>query len=318
MTRPDARPSSQPSPGVPGERELRARLWKLQSVAAPYLFVAPFVLLFCGFFLYPLGRSLWLAFHKTVGPQREILVGFDNFRFLLQDKLFHLAVFNTLVYAVLFVLLQIPLALGLAILLNDRRVIGRSIFRFAFFSTHLVGGVYVAILFSQVLSRNGLLNRVLSGLLLGDVRVDWLGEKYLTIVVLLMAGLWLSVGWAMIYFLAALQSVDRELYEAAEVDGAGPWSRFWHVTLPGIKPVMAFMALVGLIGAFQLFELPYVLYGQSAGPVNSGLTIVMHQFVTGIGTRDLGYASAIGWALVLLVTGVALAARIVPGLGRGK
>jgi ABC-type sugar transport system permease subunit len=283
---------------------MRQRLWKLQSVAAPYFFVAPFVLLFCGFLLYPLLRSLWLTFHKTVGPQREVFVGLDNFRFLLADRLFWLAVFNTFVYAIAFVLLQIPLALGLAIVLNDKRVVARSVFRFAFFSTHLVGGVFVAILFSQVLSRNGLLNKVLS--VFGDVRIDWLGEPYLTIVVLLMAGLWLSVGWAMIYFLAALQSVDRELYEAAEVDGAGPWARFWNVTLPGIKPVLVFMSLVGLIGAFQLFELPWVLYGQTSGPVNSGLTIVMHQFITGMGTRDLGYASAIGWALVLIVTSVAV------------
>jgi ABC-type sugar transport system permease subunit len=285
---------------------LRSRLWKLQSVAAPYVFVAPFVVLFCCFLIYPLGRSLWLAFHKTVGPRREVFVGFDNFWFLSQDRLFHLSVFNTFTYAVLFVALQVPLALGLAIVLNDRRVVGRSLFRFAFFSTHLVGGVFVAILFSQVLSRAGLLNRALSAIGFTEVRIEWLGEKYLTIVVLLLAGLWLSVGWAMIYFLAALQAVDRELYEAAEVDGAGPWARFRHITLPGIKPVLLFLSLVGLIGAFQLFELPYVLYNQSAGPVNSGLTIVMYQFITGFGVGDLGYASAIGWALVLIVTAVAL------------
>lgn len=285
---------------------MRSRLWKLQSVAAPYLFVAPFVVLFCCFLIYPLGRSLWLAFHKTVGPRREVFVGLDNFWFLFQDRLFQLSVFNTLTYAVLFVALQIPLALGLAIVLNDKRVVGRSLFRFAFFSTHLVGGVFVAILFSQVLSRAGLLNKTLSLLAFTDVRIEWLGEKFLTIAVLLMAGLWLSVGWAMIYFLAALQAVDKELYEAAEVDGAGPWARFWHVTLPGIKPVLTFMSLVGLIGAFQLFELPYVLYNQSAGPVNSGLTIVMYQFITGFGVGDLGYASAIGWALVMIVTAVAL------------
>ncbi|MFT3789026.1 MAG: sugar ABC transporter permease [Tepidisphaeraceae bacterium] len=283
---------------------MRSRLWKLQVVLAPYLFVAPFVCVFAGFLLYPLGRSLWLAFHKTLGPRKEVFVGFGNFRFLSHDALFGWAATNTALYAILFVALQIPLALGLAIILNDKRVFARSAFRFAFFSTHLVGGVFVAILFSQVMSPTGLLNRTLSFITFHRVQIAWLDEKFLTLVVLLMAGLWLSVGWAMIYFLAALQSVDRELYEAAEVDGAGPWQKFRHVTLPGIKPVLTFLALTGLIGAFQLFELPYVLYGQTSGPVNSALTIVMHQFVTGFGTGDLGYASAIGWALVLIVSGL--------------
>jgi ABC-type sugar transport system permease subunit len=280
--------------------------WTFQQRAAPYLFVAPFVLLFLVFLLYPLLRSLWLTFHKTVGPMREVFVGFDNFAFLATDLLFWLAVANTTVYALGYIALQIPISLGLAVLLNGNRILARSAFRFAFFSTHLVGGVFVAILFSQVLSKDfGLLNQTLSVLtwLVGaePVAINWLDNRYLTLVVLIMASLWLNAGWGMVYFLAALQSVDRELYEAAEVDGASPRQRFWHITLPGIKPVMVFMTLTGLIGAFQLFELPYVLYNQSAGPLNSGLTIVMYLFTTGFSVRNLGYASAVGWALVLIV-----------------
>jgi ABC-type sugar transport system permease subunit len=110
----------------------------------------------------------------------------------------------------------------------------------------------------------------------------------------------------MIYLLAALQGVDRELYEAAQVDGAGRWARFWHVTLPAIAPVLRFLILVGVIGAFQLFELPYVLFGQSAGPAGFGITIVMYLFVTGFRVGDLGYASAVGWALVIILLAVSL------------
>jgi arabinosaccharide transport system permease protein len=108
------------------------------------------------------------------------------------------------------------------------------------------------------------------------------------------------VGYPMIYFLAALQSVDKELYEAASVDGAGKWSQFWNVTLPGIWPVVVFMILVGTIGAFQLFELPYVLF-QGPGPNGRGMTIVMYLFMMGINAGDLGYASAVAWGLVVII-----------------
>ncbi len=109
----------------------------------------------------------------------------------------------------------------------------------------------------------------------------------------------------MIYFLAALQAVDANLYEAAEVDGAGAFSRFWHITLPGIRPVMVFMVLFGLIGGFQLFELPFVLL-QGAGPQYAGLTIVMYLFNTGFLAGNLGYASTIGWALTVIIILAAL------------
>ena len=111
----------------------------------------------------------------------------------------------------------------------------------------------------------------------------------------------ISVGYGMIYFLAALQGVDRELYEAAEVDGAGRWDRFRHVTLPGLKPVLRFLVLVGLIGAFQLFELPFVLFGQTAGPAGYGSTIVMYLYFMGFDAGDAGFASAVGWVLVAII-----------------
>jgi len=271
------------------------------------LFVAPFVVLFCAFMLYPLARSLMLSFHKTVGPRHEIFVGLENFRFLLRDRYFWLAVANTTAYTIVFLALQIPLSLGLALLLNGKNVICRSVYRFAFFSTHLVGQVFVAVLFSQLLSpRGGLVNAIVARIVGHDVEINWLGDPNLVLPAMLIAGLWLSVGFGMIYFLAALQAVDHELYEAAHVDGAGRWSSFWHITLPGIRPVLVFIILVGTIGAFQLFELPWVLFNQSAGPDSRALTIVMYLFQTGFQLNDLGYASAIGWMLVIMVMAVAV------------
>jgi ABC-type sugar transport system permease subunit len=296
---------------------LRSRFWSLQHRAAPYLFVLPFALLFLCFTLYPLVRSLVLSTYKTVGPRHEIFAGLDNYRFILGDRLFWLAVTNTVSYTIAFLCCQIPLALGLALLLNSKRVWGRSAFRFAFFSTHLVGNVFVAVLFAQLLSpRSGLVNLAISKLIGRQVEISWLGNPNLAMPSVLIAALWLSVGFGMIYFLAALQAVDQELYEAAEVDGAGPLSKFWHVTLPGIRPVLIFMILVGTIGAFQLFELPWVLFQQTPGPDQRGLTIVMYLFQMGFQVNDLGLASAVGWMLVLMILVVALLQLKVSGATR--
>jgi ABC-type sugar transport system permease subunit len=117
------------------------------------------------------------------------------------------------------------------------------------------------------------------------------------------------VGFNMVYFLAALQNVDRSIEEAAIVDGAGPWQRFRHVTIPAIRPVAGFVVLLSIIGSFQLFELPFVLLNNTAGPDNRGLTIVMYLYQTGFEIGDLGYASAIGWSLAILLMILAVALR---------
>ena len=285
----------------------RARLWALQHRFAPYLFVAPFVILFLCFMIYPLARSIVLSMYKTAGPNHLRFVGISNYLFLLKDRLFYIAVGNTFYFTIVMLLLQIPLALGLAMLLNSKRIFGRSLFRFAFFSPHLVGQVFVAIIFTLLMAqRHGLVNRMTGALLpfVGS-EIDWLGRPELAMPTIVMAALWLSVGYGMVYFLAALQSVDIELYEAAEVDGAGKWRRFWRVTVPGIRPVLVFMVLVGTIGSLQLFELPYVLF-QGSGPNYSALTIVIYLFQTGFETGDIGYASAVGWALVVVIGVVAM------------
>lgn len=128
---------------------------------------------------------------------------------------------------------------------------------------------------------------------------------------LIVAGMWMYVGFNMVYFLAALQNVDRSIEEAALVDGAGPWQRFRHVTIPAIRPVAGFVVLLSIIGSFQLFELPFVLLNNTAGPDNRGLTIVMYLYQTGFEIGDLGYASAIGWSLAILLMILAIGLRLV-------
>lgn len=274
--------------------------YRLQRKTAPYVFLLPFVLLFSIFSFYPLVKSFILAFFITSGPNSRVFVGLDNFRFLLSDPDFAKAVTNTATYAFFSVFLQLPLSLGLALLVNRKWLRGRNFFRLAFFAPNLVGQVFVAVLFSVIfLPKFGLLNRFLFWLASVPLDTKWLQDPSLVMPALVLTSLWMHVGFNMIYFLAALQAVDKDLYDAANVDGANPWQRFRHVTLPGIRPVAALVVTLATIGSFQLFELPYVMLGQTPGPANSGLTIVMYLYVNGFEAGDLGYAATVGWALAL-------------------
>lgn len=286
---------------------MTARYFRYQQKMAPYLFVAPFVLLFLLFGLYPLVKSLVLAFYVTNGPKSHRFVGLENFRYLLGDPNFHKALWNTSVYAFFSVFLQLPVALGLALALNSRLVKARNLFRLSFFSPNLVGQVFVAVLFTVIfLPEFGLLNRFLHAMAGLPKDIKWLQNPELVMPALVMTSLWMYVGFNMIYFLAALQAVDKNLYEAALVDGAGAFQRFLNVTLPAIKPVAIFVLVLATIGSFQLFELPFVLLQQTPGPDNSGLTVVMYLYINGFESGDLGYASTVGWTLALLILAVSL------------
>jgi ABC-type sugar transport system permease subunit len=271
--------------------------------------VAPFVIAFCVFALYPIIKSLILAFYITAGPKSQIFVGLDNFRFMLGDPDFHRAVWNTVVFAFFSVFLQLPLSLGLALLLNRRFLKGRNLWRFTFFSPTLVGMVFVSVLFSLIFApRFGLLNQLLSAVIpTFQIDTKWLDSAPLVMPALVLTALWLYVGFNMVYFLAALQAVPRDLYEAAQVDGAGPFRQFIHITLPSIKPIAVFVIVLSTIGSFQLFELPFLMLNPNGpGPDNAGLTVVMYLYQNGFVTGDLGYASAIGWTLALGVLTVSL------------
>ena len=281
-----------------------------QSRWTPYLFLAPFIVVFLAFTAYPLVQSVNLSMHQTYGPKTSAFVGFGNFAQLFQDPLFWKALRNTLLFALASVFVQLPLSLGLAMLLDRPGLKGRLLFRLIFFSPSLAGIVFVALLFGPIFEKNtGLLNVWLHGWIGFDLEFPWMERHVMT--GLVVAGLWMYVGFNMVYFLAALQSVDRSLEEAALVDGAGPWQRFRHVTVPAIRPVAGFVVLLSIIGSFQLFELPFVLLNNTAGPDNRGLTIVMYLYQTGFEVGDLGYASAIGWSLAVLLLFLAIGLRVV-------
>jgi len=284
--------------------------WGWQARYAPYLFVAPFGVLFLLFMAYPLGRSVVMSFYSYAGPHSSRFVGLGHYRFFLGDFLLWIAVANTVAYAIAYVVLQIPLSLALAMLLNGRRVWLRGVLRFAFFAPFLVGNVFVSMIFVLLLAqRHGLIPRAMGLVRPAWLETNWLGDPVYARLAVVIAGLWLTVGWGMVFFLAALQGVDPELYDAAAVDGAGRWGRIRHVTLPGIRPVMVFLIVTGTIAALQMFELPYVIFlqqGSPAGPKWAGLTVVMYLYQQGFVFGVLGAAWPGGWLLGVLIFGVAL------------
>lgn len=281
-----------------------------RSALAPWLLLAPFFVLFIAFTAYPLVGSLWLSTRQTFGPGASRGVGPGNFSQLLQDPLFWRALRNTVVFTLGSVLIQLPLSLLLAMALNRPGLRGRAVLRLIMFAPVLVGVVFVGMMFSVIFEkRTGMLNQMLHAVSGWSLDFPWL-ETYV-MPALILATLWQYVGFNMVYFLAALQSVPQELEEAASMDGAGAWGRFRHVVVPAIRPVGTFVVLLSIIGSFQLFELPYILFNATGGPDNRGLSLVLYLYQCGFQTGDLGYASAVGWAMAVVLMACAVLQRVV-------
>ncbi len=276
-----------------------------------WVFLVPFLLVFVAFTVWPLALAVVLSLRQTYGPGAWVYVGFSNFAHLASDSQFYVALRNTLVFTAASVFVQLPLALGLAMLLNRRRLLGKGLFRLIFFSPQLVGLVFVAIMARVMFEkRTGLVNQSLHTLIGLDLDFPWLDRYVMSALVL--TALWLYVGLNMIYFLAALQNVPDELVEASSIDGAGPLDRFRHVTIPAIRPVAGFVVLLSIIGSLQLFELPFIMF-DGGGPESRALTLVTYLYQTGFEMGDLGYASAIGWMLALLLIGFTIGQRFFAG-----
>lgn len=271
------------------------------SRMATWSLLAPFLVAFILFTAYPLASSLLLSLHRGSGAPTLSGSTLANYHFLLRDRGFWLAVLNTTAFTVLFLFLEIPLCLAIAAGLRSGYARGRTLVRLALLCPYFIGPVYASIMFSAMLdTRYGLVNWMLSHVFHHRIEIDFLGDPRLSLLSMVIVSLWLGVGFGSLYLAAAMQNVRREFYDAARVDGAGAWGCFWHVTLPSVRPMLAFLVLVGTIQSFQLFELPYVLFG-GPGPSSAGMTVVMYLYGVGFEAGDFGYASAVGWVIVLIL-----------------
>jgi ABC-type sugar transport system permease subunit len=276
---------------------------------APYLFLSPYLLLSAVFFVIPFGSAVVLAFYETNGPRARVFVGLANFRFLLHDPMFYTALGNTTMFACASVLLQLPLSMALALLLNSSEGRLKGFFRLILFSPNLVGQIFVGILFSVLFApRYGLINRTLQALFHRGLEERWLTNPTLVMPAIILTSLWVWVGFNMVYFLAALQGVDKAVEEAARIDGANAWQVFRHVTLPAIRHVVVFVVITSIIGSYQLFELPLALLNSSngRGPANSGLTLITYLNELAFESGDLGLGAALGWMVAIIIFGVSI------------
>jgi ABC-type sugar transport systems, permease components len=260
------------------------------------LFLSPWLAGFVLFTAGPILFSLFLSFCRWDVIRPIEWIGLANYRQMFQDRLLGTALVNTLVYAALYIPSSLAVALGLALLLNQK-LKGMGVFRTLFYLPTLTQGVATFTLWSQIFDpENGLLNRGLRYVMAEPPR--WLLDPAWAKPALVLMALW-SVGGTMLIFLAGLKNIPAEVYEAANIDGARPATQFWRVTLPLLSPTIFFNVIMGTIGAFQVFSAAFVL--TSGGPSNATLFYVYYLFNRAFVYFNMGYASAMAWLLFALV-----------------
>ncbi|PHP52997.1 carbohydrate ABC transporter permease [Actinomyces ruminis] len=280
--------------GHAGARAAASRFAPGQAKAG-LLLVAPAMLLTTVFFFVPMVLSLWWSFTEYNGIATPRFVGADNYVDLVTDPLFLKSVANTGLFALATMTTGPLLGLLSALLLNRAHVL-QSLFRAAFFLPVTMSLVVVASMWKMLLNEHGVINQLLE--LIGLHGVSWLNNTKTALIAVAVTSVWQGFGFETVVFLAALQSVPRELYEAAAVDGAGPWRRFWAVTFPSLRPTMLFVFVVGIIGAFQVFDQVFVM--TQGGPV-SATTTVVYFVVKRFEELDLGHASAAAYLLAMFL-----------------
>ncbi len=265
---------------------------------APYIFCAPFIISFLLFMLYPMADMIYTSLLKLEGINNYTFVGLDNYIRLLDDSHIVAAIINSLGFTLGIIIINVPLALILAVILNNKLTPLRNVFRSALYlpalTSIIVAGIYFRLFFAG--NADTPINSVMQTL--GFLPREWLFDNQLTgIIALVLTSTWRWLGTNLLYFLSALQTIPQELYDAAKVDGASPFQRFWHVTLPGVKPILIFVTTILTYGGLRMFGESYVLWPRSKTPGDIGMTIVLYIYRNAFGQFDMGYASAIAVAL---------------------
>ena len=278
-----------------------AHVNKKSERKAAYLFIIPAVVLLAAFLIYPALQTVRYAFtdYNIMRPDRIRFCGFNNFIELFQDKDFWIAVKNTFHFTVLVVPFQTVLALALALLISSRRK-GVSIFRAAYFSPQVTSMVVVAILWTVLYNSNpnsGLLNALL--VKLGMEPSGFLSDPKTAMNSIIFMSAWQGAGYQMMIFLAGLQGIPKDQYEAASIDGAGKIKSFLYVTLPGLKNVISYVIMITVIQAMKLFTQPYVM--TKGGPQNATRTLVYYVYEQGFQKRNFGYACAVAAVFFVIV-----------------
>ena len=287
--------------------------FRLSSTSVPYVLLSPFVLLFLVFGVFPLSFSFYLAFQTwepTAGLASMKFVGLDNFAFAITDEWFWKSLKNTAWLALASGVPQHLIAIPLAYFIHSSFKRSRNAVIGAYFLPYITSTVAIAMMFSTLFSTDyGLINLtlrsmsnlpVLGGLFPHDP-IDWLNRAENVKPAVALVVFWRYVGFNTVLYLAALQTIPKDIYEAATMDGAGRWQQFWFITLPSLKPMIYFGVTLSVVGGLQLFEEPFILTGGRGGTDQAGMTTAMYMYRTAFEFNDLGAASALSWLLFVFV-----------------
>lgn len=270
----------------------------LHGRLTPYLFLMP-ALVSLGFISFlPVLQAIGLSFTAYDIINSPEWIGLANYERLLSDRRFWKVLGNTLIYLTVAVPLLVALPLGLAIAVNQK-LKGIHWFRVAYYVPVIVSIVVAGIAWKWIYAENGLLNYVLSSLSFQPIRIAWLTEPNLALVAIALVTVWKGLGYYMVIYLAGLQSIPANLYEAAAIDGSDGWEKHWDITIPLMQPYIALVSVLSSIAAMKVFEEVYVM--SRGGPANSTKTVVYYLYERGFSDLDMGYAAAIGTVLFLAI-----------------
>ncbi len=281
----------------------------LRDNLVAYSFIAPNFIGFALFTLVPMFFAFILAFVKWDGANPMKFSGLDNFTRLIKDTTFHKALWNTIVYTIGVVPFTMIVALALAILLNQK-IIGRNFMRTVFFFPYVASLVAVAAVWNFIFSPTmGPVNNILhtlTGIPLEDLP-RWAADKQWAMFTVILFTVWKNMGYYMVIYLAGLQGINPELYEAAELDGAGAWSRFRNVTVPQLAPTSFFVLMILVINSFKVYDIFINLFAGADNQLNDATRVMVYQiYNTAFRSLDYGYASAMAIVLFLLVLGITI------------
>lgn len=297
-------------PGRLASRAPAGSRWKdllYSQRLAPYFFIAPFVVTLLAFWAVPLVRTFVMSTQNVMFGEAAF-VGTDNFERLWRDRIFWQAMYNSARYMVLTLVILIPVPLLLAVVINSRLGSPRlkNLFKASMFIPALTSVVVAGIIFRLMFAETstGLVNQVIAWF--GADPVRWLRTDVGGLVALLALATWRYTGVNILYFLSGLQSIPDEYYEAASIDGAGKLRQFVSITLPNIKPTMVYVTTISIYGGLAMFLESFMLYAGNSSPNNQGLTVVGYLYRRGIEENDLGYASAVGVVLLVVIMAINL------------
>lgn len=277
---------------------------------APYVFVSPFILSFLLLTLYPSIQALIMSFQRIL-PGQVTFIGWSNYQRIFNPT-FYKALMNTSIYMILTVVILVTIPLILAVLLDSKLVKFKTLFRASLFIPSLTSVIVAGMIFRLIFGES---DSAVANQIVGWFGIDPINWKYgagtgMFLMVILASWRWIGVN--ILYFLAGLQSIPSELYEAAEIDGANIYQKFFHVTLPFLKPVIIFVSTISVIGGFRVFEESYVFW-EAGSPGNIGLTVVGYIYQQGITQNDMGFGSAIGVVLMIIIFVVSFTQLLLTG-----